>query len=226
VTLRKIVVFAILAGLALAFFVFDLRQYVGLEFFQARRDALVSQVAASPLIASALFFSIYVAVTGLSVPGAVVLTIIAGALFGVVWGTVLVSFASSIGATLAFLASRVLLREWVQRKLASRLAAIDAGVEKEGAYYLFALRLAPIFPFFVINLAMGLTPMRARTFYWVSQVGMLPLTILYVYAGTQLSQFELSWQLALALVLLGLFPLAAKRAAEAFKSRRPYARVE
>jgi uncharacterized membrane protein YdjX (TVP38/TMEM64 family) len=143
-----------------------------------------------------------------------------------VWGTALVSFASSIGATLAFLASRVLLREWVQRKLAGRLSAINAGVEKEGAYYLFALRLAPVFPFFVINLAMGLTPMRARTFYWVSQLGMLPGTMIYVYAGTQLRQFELSWQLALALVLLGLFPLAAKRAVEAFKSRRPYARME
>jgi uncharacterized membrane protein YdjX (TVP38/TMEM64 family) len=120
----------------------------------------------------------------------------------------------------------VLLREWVQRKLQARLSAINAGVEKEGGYYLFALRLAPVFPFFVINLAMGLTPMRARTFYWVSQLGMLPGTIIYVYAGTQLRQFELTWQLALALVLLGLFPLAAKRIVEALKARRPYARME
>jgi uncharacterized membrane protein YdjX (TVP38/TMEM64 family) len=226
VTRRKLVLCAVVASLVLAFFVFDLRQYVALEFFQSRRDAIVAYVASAPVFASALFFAVYVAVTGLSVPGAFVLTIIAGALFGLVWGTVLVSFAASIGATLAFLTSRVLLREWVQRKLGARLNAVNAGVEKEGAYYLFALRLAPVFPFFVINLAMGLTPMRVRTFYWVSQLGMLPGTALYVYAGSQLRQFELSWQLALALVLLGLFPLAAKRAVEALKSRRPYARME
>jgi uncharacterized membrane protein YdjX (TVP38/TMEM64 family) len=226
VTRGKVVLGAVVVTLVLAFFVFDLRQYVALDFFQSRRDAIVAYVASAPVLASALFFSIYVVVTGLSVPGAFVLTIIAGALFGLVWGTVLVSFAASIGATLAFLTSRVLLREWVHRKLEARLSAVNAGVEREGAYYLFALRLAPVFPFFVINLAMGLTLMRVRTFYWVSQLGMLPGTTLYVYAGTQLKQFELSWQLALALVLLGLFPLAAKRAVEALKSRRPYARMD
>jgi uncharacterized membrane protein YdjX (TVP38/TMEM64 family) len=226
VTRSKVALCAVVATLVLAFFVFDLRQYVALEFFQSRRDAIVSYVASKPVFASAVFFAIYVAVTGLSVPGAFVLTIVAGALFGLVWGTLLVSFASSIGATLAFLTSRALLREWVQRKLGARLAAVNAGVEKEGAYYLFALRLAPVFPFFVINLAMGLTPMRTRTFYWVSQLGMLPGTIIYIYAGTQLRQFELSWQLALALILLGLFPLAAKRVVEALKSRRAYARME
>jgi uncharacterized membrane protein YdjX (TVP38/TMEM64 family) len=215
-----------LGALVIAFFALDLRQYVSLEFFQSRRDAIASYVASAPLLSSAVFFLIYVAVTGLSVPGAFVLTIIAGALFGLVWGTALVSFASSIGATLAFLTSRVLLREWVQRKLGARLDAVNAGVEKEGAYYLFALRLTPVFPFFVINLAMGLTPLRARTFYWVSQLGMLPGTIIFIYAGTQLRQFELGWQLALALVLLGVFPLAAKRAVEALKSRRTYARME
>ncbi len=226
VTRGKVILCAVLAALVLAFFVFDLRQYVALEFFQSRRDAIASYVGSAPLIASAVFFAIYVAVTGLSVPGAFVLTIVAGALFGLVWGTLLVSFASSLGATLAFLASRVLLREWVQRKLGPRLAVVNAGVEKEGAYYLFALRLTPIFPFFVINLAMGLTPLRVRTFYWVSQLGMLPGTIIYIYAGTQVGQFELTWQLALALVLLGIFPLAAKRVVEAVKSRRPYARID
>jgi uncharacterized membrane protein YdjX (TVP38/TMEM64 family) len=216
----------VLGALVIAFFALDLRQYVSLEFFQSRRDAIASYVTSAPLLSSAVFFLIYVAVTGLSMPGAFVLTIVAGALFGLVWGTALVSFASSIGATLAFLTSRVLLREWVQRKLGSRLDAVNAGVAKEGAYYLFALRLTPVFPFFVINLAMGLTPLRARTFYWVSQLGMLPGTIIFIYAGTQLRQFELSWQLALALVLLGVFPLAAKRAVEALKSRRTYARRE
>jgi uncharacterized membrane protein YdjX (TVP38/TMEM64 family) len=224
-TRNKVLLCVVIAGLVLAFFAFDLRQYVALEFFHSRRDAITSYVASAPLASSALFFLLYVAMTGLSVPGAFVLTIIAGALFGLVWGTALVSFAASIGATLAFLTSRVLLRDWVQRKLGSRLDAVNAGVEKEGAYYLFALRLTPVFPFFVINLAMGLTRLRAWTFYWVSQVGMLPGTLLYVYAGTQLRQFELSWQLALALILLGLFPLAAKRAVEALKSRRIHART-
>jgi uncharacterized membrane protein YdjX (TVP38/TMEM64 family) len=226
VTRSKVILCAILAALVIAFFVFDARQYVSLEFFHSRRGALASYVASAPFLTSALFFLLYVAVTGLSVPGALVLTIAAGALFGLVWGTLLVSFASSIGATLAFLASRVLLREWVQRKLGDRIAAVNAGVEKEGAYYLFALRLTPVFPFFVINLAMGLTPLRARTFYWVSQLGMLPATIIYVYAGSQLRQFQLTWQLALALILLGIFPLAAKRAVGALRARRPYARME
>lgn len=222
----RILLVVTLGAVVLAFFALDLRQYVAPEYFHSRREAIAAYVASAPFVASALFFSIYVAVTGLSVPGAVVLTVAAGALFGLVWGTVLVSFASSIGATLAFFASRVLLREWVQRKLEGRLAAINAGVEKEGAYYLFALRLTPVFPFFVINLAMGLTPLRARTFYWVSQLGMLPGTIIYVYAGSQLRDFELGWQLALALILLGIFPLVAKRAVEAVKARRPYARME
>ena len=212
--------------LVAVFFAFDLRQYVSLDFFQARHDAIASYVAAAPLASAALFFTIYVAVTGLSLPGAAVLTIIAGALFGVIWGTLLVSFASSIGATLAFLTSRLVLRDWIQRRLGKRLEAVNEGVRNEGAFYLFALRLVPAFPFFVINLAMGLTPMRAFTFYWVSQIGMLPATIVYVYAGTQLGEFKLSWQLLLALALIGIFPLAAKRALHMFKSRRTYARMD
>jgi len=212
--------------LVVAFFALDLRQYVSIEFFQARRNAISSYVTAEPLTSGALFFIIYVAVTGLSLPGAAVLTIVAGALFGVIWGTVLVSFASSIGATLAFLSSRLILREWVQRKLGKRLDAVNEGVRNEGAFYLFALRLVPAFPFFVINLAMGLTPMRVRTFYWVSQLGMLPATVIYVYAGTQLGEFKLSWQLILALALVGIFPLAAKRCLQMLKSRRTYARMD
>ena len=212
--------------LVAVFFAFDLRQYVSLDFFQARRDAIASYVAGAPLASAALFFTIYVTVTGLSLPGAAVLTIIAGALFGVIWGTLLVSFASSIGATLAFLTSRLVLRDWIQRRLGKRLEAVNEGVRNEGAFYLFALRLVPAFPFFVINLAMGLTPMRAFTFYWVSQIGMLPATIVYVYAGTQLGEFKLSWQLLLALALIGIFPLAAKRALHMFKSRRTYARMD
>jgi pyruvate/2-oxoglutarate dehydrogenase complex dihydrolipoamide dehydrogenase (E3) component/membrane protein DedA with SNARE-associated domain len=152
------------------------------------------------------------------------MTLMAGALFGLLRGTVIVSFASSIGATLAFLASRFLLRDWVQSKFGDKLRAINAGVEKEGAYYLFALRLVPAFPFFAINLAMGLTPIRPWTFYWVSQLGMLAGTVLYVYAGTQLGQFQITWQLVLALVLLGVFPLAAKKTLAAANARKVYRR--
>jgi uncharacterized membrane protein YdjX (TVP38/TMEM64 family) len=136
------------------------------------------------------FFVVYVAVTALSLPGAAIMTLAGGAVFGLLWGTVLVSFASSIGATLAFLASRFLLRDWVQARFGERLRAINAGVEKEGGFYLFTLRLVPVFPFFMINLLMGLTPMRAWTFYWVSQVGMLAGTMVYVNAGTQLAGID------------------------------------
>src|SRR5688500_3293661 len=152
------------------------------------------------------------------------MTLVGGAIFGLLWGTVIVSFASSIGATLAFLASRFLLRDWVQTKFGEKLKAINAGVEKEGAFYLFALRLVPAFPFFVINLVMGLTPMRTWTFYWVSQLGMLAGTIVYVYAGTQLGQFQITWQLVAALVLLGIFPLAAKKTLDVLKARKVYKR--
>jgi pyruvate/2-oxoglutarate dehydrogenase complex dihydrolipoamide dehydrogenase (E3) component len=137
---------------------------------------------------------------------------------------VIVSFASSIGATLAFLASRFLLRNWVQGRFGDRLKPINSGVEKEGAFYLFALRLVPAFPFFVINLAMGLTPVRTWTFYWVSQIGMLAGTIVYVYAGTTLGEFRISIELLLAFTLLGIFPLIAKKALDVVKSRRVYAR--
>jgi pyruvate/2-oxoglutarate dehydrogenase complex dihydrolipoamide dehydrogenase (E3) component/uncharacterized membrane protein YdjX (TVP38/TMEM64 family) len=221
---RKLVLGAVILLAIALFFALDLRSYLSLEYFRAQREAIDAYVAASPRAAAFAFFAIYVAVTGLSLPGAAIMTLIAGAVFGVLWGTVIVSFASSIGATLAFLASRFLLHDWVQTKFGDKLKAINAGVEKEGAFYLFALRLVPAFPFFAINLAMGLTPMRTRTFYWVSQLGMLPGTIVYVYAGTQLGQFEVTWQLVLALVLLGLFPLIAKKTLGAFKARKVYSR--
>ena len=176
-----------------------------------------------------VFFAAYVAVTGLSLPGAAVMTLVAGAIFGLLWGTLLVSFASSIGATLAFLASRFLLRDWVQKRFGQQLAALNAGVEKEGGLYLFTLRLIPAVPFFVINLAMGLTPIRAWAFYWVSQLGMFAGTVVYVNAGTQLAAIDspagiLSPGLIGAFVLLGFFPLIAKRVVDAVKARRVYAR--
>jgi pyruvate/2-oxoglutarate dehydrogenase complex dihydrolipoamide dehydrogenase (E3) component/uncharacterized membrane protein YdjX (TVP38/TMEM64 family) len=209
-------VLAAIAALVAAFFIFDLRQYVSREFFEG-------YVAEYPRGAALAFFALYVAVTGLSLPGATILTLIAGAVFGLLWGVVIVSFASTIGATLAFLASRYLLRDWVQAKFGDKLKPVNEGVAREGAFYLFALRLVPAFPFFVINLVMGLTPIATRTFYWVSQLGMLAGTLVYVYAGTQLGEFKVSAGLVAAFVLLGLFPLAAKRALEAFKARRVYA---
>ncbi len=220
----KLAVLAVIVALVAAFFVFDLKQYVSIEYFQARRAVIESYFQANPLQTAAIFFAVYVAVTGLSLPGAAILTLVAGAVFGLLWGTIIVSFASSMGATLAFLASRYLLRDWVQAKFGDKLKPINEGVAREGAFYLFALRLVPAFPFFVINLVMGLTPIKTRTFYWVSQVGMLAGTIAYVYAGTQLGQFKISIGLVAAFVILGIFPLIAKKVLDAFKARKVYAK--
>src|SRR5687767_10428349 len=182
-----------------------------------------------PWQAGAAFFAVYVAFTALSLPAATLLTLLAGAIFGLGWGTLLVSFASAIGATLAMLAARFVLRDWVQGRFAAQLQGINQGLQKDGGFYLFTLRLIPAVPFFLINLAMGLTPIRTWTYYWVSQVAMLPATLIYVNAGTQLARLEsprdiLSWQLIGAFVLLGLFPLIAKKAVEFVKARRVYAR--
>ncbi|MGO1474472.1 MAG: FAD-dependent oxidoreductase [Psychrobacter sp.] len=183
--------------------------------------------AHSPLLIIGLFFLIYVVVTALSLPGAAILTLAAGALFGLLQGLLVASFASSIGATLAFLTSRYLLRDTIKQRFPERLAAIDAGIKKEGAFYLFTLRLVPIFPFFLINLLMGVTAIRARTFYWVSQIGMLAGTFVFVNAGTQLAQIDslsgiLSFNLIVSFALLGFFPLIAKAILNLFKKRRVY----
>ena len=211
----KLAVLAGIAALVAAFFILDLRQFISREFFEA-------YAAEHPLATGLAFFAIYVAVTGLSLPGATILTLVAGAVFGLPWGVVIVSFASSIGATLAFLASRYLLRDWVQQRFGDRLKGINEGVAREGGFYLFALRLVPAIPFFAINLLMGLTLIKVRTFYGVSQLGMLAGTIVYVYAGTQLGQFKVSAGLVGAFLLLGIFPLAAKKILEALKARRVY----
>jgi pyruvate/2-oxoglutarate dehydrogenase complex dihydrolipoamide dehydrogenase (E3) component/uncharacterized membrane protein YdjX (TVP38/TMEM64 family) len=225
----RIVLFIAIAALIAAFFVFDLKQYFSLDFFKQQQAGIEAYYRDHPLQTAAIFFAIYVAVTGLSLPGAAIMTIIAGAIFGLVWGTVIVSFAASIGATLAFLASRFLFRDAIQQKFGDKLAAINRGVEKEGAFYLFALRLVPAFPFFVINLVMGLTPMKPLTFYWVSQLGMLAGTIVYVNAGTQIAQITSLAGLASpaligSFVLLGLFPIIAKKVLDWLKARKVYAR--
>lgn len=213
---------AIVAAVA-AFFALGLGHDLSLQAFQARREAIGAAVAAHPFAAAAAYFAIYVAVTALSLPGAAVMTLVGGALFGLVEGTVLVSFASAIGATLAFLAARFVLRDWVQARFGDKLQRVNDGVAREGGFYLFAMRLVPIFPFFVVNLAMGVTRLPARTFYAVSQVGMLPGTLAYVYAGTQLGALRFSAGLVAAFVILGVLPLVAKRVLEAIKARRRYA---
>jgi len=224
----KLAVVVILALAIGAFFALDLGQYLRLDYFKGQQAAIEAYARENPLQSAAAYFAVYVAVTALSFPGAAILTLAGGAIFGLGWGTLLVSFASSIGATLAFLASRFLLRDWVQQKFGAQLRAINAGVEKEGGFYLFTLRLVPAFPFFAINLLMGLTPIRAWTFYWVSQLGMLAGTAVFVNAGTQLAKLDslrgiLSPGLLGAFVLLGIFPLVAKKLVDAAKARRVYA---
>lgn len=216
---KRLILLAALAVAVVLFFVFDLQRFLSLEFFRGQRDQVDTYYHAHPARSILLFVALYVAVTALSLPGAAVMTLAGGAIFGLVTGTILVSFASSAGATLAFLAARFLLRDWVQRRFAERLTTLNQGIEREGPFYLFALRLIPLFPFWLVNLAMGLTTLRVWTFYWVSQLGMLPGTIVYVYAGTQLGEFRLSAGLIVAFVLLGLFPLVAKKLIDLYKSR-------
>jgi pyruvate/2-oxoglutarate dehydrogenase complex dihydrolipoamide dehydrogenase (E3) component/uncharacterized membrane protein YdjX (TVP38/TMEM64 family) len=222
----------VVAVLIVAFAVFVAAggpRYFTFDNLKAQQAALEAWRGLHPWQAAAAFFAVYVAFTALSLPAATLLTLLAGAIFGLGWGTLLVSFASAAGATLAMLAARFVLRDWVQGRFGARLQGINQGLQKEGGFYLFTLRLIPAVPFFLINLAMGLTPIRTWTYYWVSQVAMLPATLLYVNAGTQLARLEsprdiISWQLIGAFVLLGLFPLIAKKAVDFVKARRVYAR--
>lgn len=230
--MNKKLVLIVLVGLAvIAFFAFDLDEMLTLQALKAGQERFAGWQETSPWLVGLGFFALYVTLTSLSVPGAAVMTIAAGALFGLFWGTLIVSFASSIGATVAFLVARFLLRDSVQRRFGRRLKTIDEGIKREGALYLFTLRLVPVFPFFVINVLMGLTAIRVATFYGASQLGMLPATLVYVNAGTQLGQVEtlsgiLSPGILLSFALLGLFPLIAKRVLDAVKKRRVYAKWE
>lgn len=225
----KIVLLLLLAAAAAAFFYFDLGAYLSLEALKDRQAELAALVERRPAAAIGGFFLLYIAVTALSLPGAAIMTLAAGAIFGLVLGTVIVSFASAIGASLAFLSSRYILRDWVRARFGKRVEAIDKGIAKDGAFYLLTLRLIPAFPFFLINLAMGLTAMRLGTFYIVSQIGMLAGTLVYVNAGTQLARIErtsdiLSAELIGSLVLLGIFPLIAKAVLGWWRRRQVYKR--
>jgi pyruvate/2-oxoglutarate dehydrogenase complex dihydrolipoamide dehydrogenase (E3) component/uncharacterized membrane protein YdjX (TVP38/TMEM64 family) len=225
----RLLVALVFAAAAIAFFSAGGHRYFSFDNLKAQQAALEGWRDAHPWATALGFFALYVAFTSLSLPAASIMTVLAGAIFGTGLGVLLVSFASAIGATIAMLAARFVLRDWVQQRFGARLQALNRGVEREGAFYLFTLRLVPAVPYFLINLAMGLTPIRAGTFYWVSQLAMFPATVIYVNAGTQLSRLEsardiLSWQLIGALLLLGIFPLAAKKVVDFAKARRVYAR--
>ncbi|OPF62325.1 pyridine nucleotide-disulfide oxidoreductase [Hydrogenophaga sp. H7] len=225
---KLLLLMAVVLGIV-AFFAFDLGRFFSLEFLQQSQARFAELRAQQPLALAAGYFLLYVAVTALSLPGATIVTLAGGAIFGLGWGLLLVSFASSIGATLAFLTARFLLRDSVQGRFGQRLAEVDKGIQKDGAFYLFTLRLIPVVPFFVINLLMGLTKMKAWTFYWVSQIGMLAGTAVYVNAGTQLGQLTslqgiVSPGLLGSFVLLGLFPLIARKIVEAVQKRKVYAK--
>ncbi len=229
--MKKIIAIGIVAALIACYFIFDLGQYLNLEFFKTHQDRIMAYSQANPVKAAAIYVAIYIAITGLSLPGAAIATLIGGAVFGLAIGTVLVSFASAIGATCAFLVSRYVLRDFIQGRYGDRLEEVNKGVRKDGAFYLFTLRLVPIFPFFVINLVMGLTPIRLLVFYLVSQVGMFPGTIVYVNAGTQLAKIEslggiLSPALIVSFALLGIFPLIAKKIVEAIKARKALSKYD
>ncbi len=222
---RKLALAAIIAVLVALFFALDLGRLLTLDHLKQSRAQFQALYAAQPALVLGSYAGLYMLMAALSLPGAAIMTLAGAVLFGFWPALLAVSFASSIGATLACAASRYLLRDWVQTRFGPRLAKVNAGMEREGAFYLFTLRLIPAVPFFVINLAMGLTPMRLATFYWVSQVGMLPGTAVYINAGTRLGEIEtltgiVSWPVLGSLALLGLFPLAAKKIMQAVRARR------
>ena len=225
---KLIIAVVVIASIA-AFFAFDLGQYLTLDYLKGKQADITAYYQTNPVQTIAVFMAFYIAAIALSFPGATLLTLVAGAVFGLVTGTIIVSFASSIGATLAFLVSRYVLRDWVQAKFGDRLKPINDGVAKEGGFYLFTMRLVPAFPFFLINLVMGLTQMKTWTFYWVSQIGMLLGTIVYVNAGTQLSKITtlkgiLAPEIIGAFVLLGIFPIIAKKIIDSIKAKKVYAK--
>ncbi|WP_281544424.1 dihydrolipoyl dehydrogenase [Grimontia sp. SpTr1] len=226
---KKLAVLIVIAAIFVTWFAFDLGALFTLENAKAQHEALKDTIASNFVTASIIYFVVYIAMTALSLPGAAIATLLGAALFGFWWALLLVSFASSIGATLAFLVSRFLLKDSVQSKFGDRLATINQGVEKDGPFYLLTLRLIPVFPFFLINLLMGLTPIRTATFYIVSQIGMLPGTAVYINAGTQLAQIDslsgiVSPGVLLSLVLLGVFPIIAKMIMNVIQKRRVYAK--
>ncbi len=223
--MKKIVLLGVLLVIVIVFFQFDLGQYLTLDYIKAQQQQIDQFYQQHRVLTLLGFFLLYIVITGASLPGAAVMTLAAGAIFGIVNGVVLVSFASTIGASIAFLLSRYLFRESVQSRFARTLNSINAGIDRDGAFYLFALRLVPAFPFFAINLAMGLTSLRLWTFFWVSQLGMLAGTIVYVNAGTQLAQIEsasgiFSSEIILSFLLLAMLPFIGRKIIELIRTRK------
>ncbi len=224
-SLKKIIIVLVIIALVAIFKIFDLGQYLTLAYIKESQATFTALYAENQALVIASYMIIYILVTSMSLPGAAVMTLAGGALFGLVTGTLAVSFASTIGATLACFVSRFLLRDWVQGKFGEKIAKVNEGIEKEGSFYLFTLRLIPIFPFWMINLVMGVTKMRIRTFYWVSQIGMLPGTVVYVNAGKELARIDslsgiLSPRLIISFVILGIFPIAVKKIMGLYRKKK------
>ncbi|WP_421902008.1 TVP38/TMEM64 family protein [Maridesulfovibrio sp.] len=222
---NKILIITFLAAVVALFFAFDLDRFLTLEYLKNSRQEFQFFYDQNPFLTVFSFFLVYVLVVGVNLPGATVLGLAGGALFGFTVGVLTISFASTIGATLACFFSRYLFRDYVQRKFGDRLEKVNQGIEEEGAFYLFTMRLIPAIPFVVINLVMGLTPIRLRTFYWVSQLGMLPGTMVYVNAGKELGQIDslsgiVQPGVLISFVLLGGFPLVVKKVVGLVKMRR------
>jgi uncharacterized membrane protein YdjX (TVP38/TMEM64 family) len=223
--MNKLFLAAAIIVLIIVYWAFDLGRYFTLSYLKGSLEGFEALYADHRVLVILIYFFIYVVATSLSLPGAVVLTIVGGALFGFLTGTLIVSFASTIGATMACFVARFLLRDWVQGKFGDKIVKINEGIEKEGVFYLFTLRLIPVFPFWIINLVMGLTKMPLWTFYWVSQLGMLAGTMVYVNAGKELAKIDslrgiLSPGLIISFALLGIFPIAVKKLLALYKKRR------
>ncbi len=223
--IKKIIIIIFIINLIVVFKVFNLDQYLTLSYIKESLDKFKVLYAEHKILVITSYFVIYILTTSLSLPGASPLTIAGGAVFGLMVGTLVVSFASTIGATLACFVSRFLLRDWIQSKFSDKISKVNEGIEKEGAFYLFTLRLIPIFPFWMINLVMGLTKMPLGRFYWVSQIGMLPGTMVYVNAGKELAKIEsikgiLSPSLIISFALIGIFPLIVKKLVSFYRKRK------
>lgn len=224
-TVSRFLITLFLVVIVIAAWRWHITDYLNLEFVRAQQSVIKSYYSEHPFITVGLFFAAYVAVAAMSLPGAVVMTLLGGALLGFWQGLIAVSFASTIGATLAFLLARFLFKDWIQGRYQKQLATLNEGFRKEGAFYLFALRLIPVFPFFLVNILTSVMPIKARHFYGASQLGMLPGTAVYVYAGTELGKIKslsdiASPSLLVAFVVLGLFPLIAKKIVAVLRGRR------
>lgn len=229
--IKKIILVLVIIGIIAGFWIFDLKQYLTLSYIKYTHETLSILYSEHQVLVIGGYMLVYIIMAALSLPGAAVVTIAAGALFGLWTGTLAVSFSSTIGATLACTVSRFLLRDWVQKKFGEKIAKINEGIEREGSFYLFTLRLIPIFPFWMINLVMGVTKMPLRTFYWVSQIGMLPGTIVYVNAGKELAKIDslsgiLSPGLIVSFALLGLFPITVKKLLSWYRAKTGIGLIE